>query len=74
MTPSELVLTIIDMHQRHAPMATIFTVAARALRAERERCATLCDQTTDQRAREMGLAHYEHLTGRLCAAAIRALD
>ena len=38
MTPEELVLTIIDMHARRAPMATIFTVAARALAAERERC------------------------------------
>ena len=83
MTPEELVLTIVDMHQRHAPMATIFTVAARALRGERERCAlvavqeavpakeTLAGVPDRQWAAELQ-AEIEMALG--IAAAIRALD
>ena len=34
MSPSEIVLTITEMHERRAPLATIIAVAERALAAE----------------------------------------
>lgn len=50
------------------------TICAAAAAAERERCARVCEGLTARRAAEMGMSHYDHLTGYRCAAAIRALE
>lgn len=71
MKPEELVLTIIDMHTRHAPMATIITVAARALAAERERCAEIADARAEEAGRIFDEARE---AAQDIAAALRALN
>jgi hypothetical protein len=38
---------------------------------EREQCAVMCEVLTATRAAELGLMHYDHLTGNQCVDAIR---
>ena len=51
-------------------------IAAELRAAERaafERAVQVCIELTTRRAAEMGLGHYDHLTGYQCAVAIHAL-
>lgn len=76
--------TIQDWYARgltDTPLVFLVPSLTAALRAygderaaqERERCAQLCENITTLRAEQMGLSHYDHLTGAVCARALRAL-